>query len=135
MGAWSHEPFGNDTAADWAYGLVKTKDFSYIEAALNKVLEQSEYLEAPDAEEAVAAIEVLATLLGKGTQSDAFTEAVDTWVRSMKQKPGIALLQKARRTLDRILAEDSELLELWAEADEKGAWKSSMANLRQAIDA
>jgi hypothetical protein len=134
MGSWSHEPFGNDTAADWAYGLVKIKDLSHIEAALDKVLGNSGYLEAPDSEEAVAAIEVLAKLLGKGTQSDTFTEEVDTWVDSIKHRPDIALLQKAQRTLDRILSKDSELLDLWAEADETGAWKSSMANLRQAMD-
>ncbi len=31
MGVWSHEPFGNDTANDWAYGLEETTDLSYVE--------------------------------------------------------------------------------------------------------
>ena len=35
MGAWSCEPFGNDTASDWAYALEDTKDLSHVEAALN----------------------------------------------------------------------------------------------------
>ncbi|HXA46345.1 MAG TPA: DUF4259 domain-containing protein, partial [Burkholderiaceae bacterium] len=65
MGTWSHEPFGNDTANDWAYGLEETKDMSFIESALDRVIEQSgDYLEAPEAEEAIAAIEVIAKLLG-----------------------------------------------------------------------
>ena len=34
MGAWSHEPFGNDDANDWAYELEETEDLSHIEAAL-----------------------------------------------------------------------------------------------------
>ena len=133
MGTWSHEPFGNDTAGDWAYGLLESQDLSYIEAALDKVLQQSEYLEAPDAEEAIAAIEVVAKLRGKGTQTDAYTEEVDDWVASMKQKPGAALLQKTQRTLKRVVSGESELLELWSEGAELGRWKSSVAALELAI--
>ena len=100
MGAWSHEPFGNDTANDWAYDLEKTKDLSHIEAALDSVLKQgATYLEASNAEEAIGAIEALAKLLGRGTQSDAYTEKVDAWVKAIKQKPSAALLQKARKVI------------------------------------
>ena len=133
MGTWSHEPFGNDTAGDWAYGLVESSDLSYIEAALDKVLRQSGYLEAPDAEEAIAAVEVVAKLLGNGTQSDAYTEEVDTWVASMKQKPSSTLLAKGQRALKRILSGESELLELWSEGDDLERWKASIAALESAI--
>ena len=136
MGAWSHEPFGNDTANDWAYDLETTKDFSHIEAALDRVLESgTEYLEASSAEEAVAAIEVIAKLLGRGTQADAYTEKVDTWVKSIKQKPGTALLQKAQRSIDRILAKDSELLELWQDGEDTEKWRTSMNQLKEAVRA
>lgn len=139
MGAWSHEPFGNDTANDWAYDLEYAQDLSYIEAALDNVLEQeSGYLEAPTAEEAVGAIEVLAKLLGRGTQSDAYTEKVDTWVKTIHQKPTDALLEKARRVIARILAKDSELLELWQDGEgTEGAqqWQSSMSRLLSAVSA
>lgn len=118
MGAWSHEPFGNDDANDWAYDLEGTDDLSLIVAALNNILEQGDaYIEAPDATVAIGAIEVLAKLLGHGTQSDAYTEKVDAWVKTVKQKPSPALLQNARQVIARILAEDSELFELWEESD------------------
>ena len=135
MGAWSHEPFGNDTANDWAYDLEETKDMSHIEAALDRVLEQgSDYLEAPNAEEAVGAIEVLAKLLGRGTQSDTYTEKVDVWVKSIAQKPSPALLQKARKVIERVLAEDSELLELWQDSEDFKEWQESMAKLLGAVN-
>ncbi|MCM3872427.1 MAG: DUF4259 domain-containing protein [Pyrinomonadaceae bacterium] len=134
MGVWSHEPFGNDTAADWAWGLVESRDLSYVEATLDKVLEQgSQYLETSDAEEAVAAVEVLAKLLGNGTQSDAYTEDLDVWVASQKQVPSVALLQKGQRALERIVSNESELLELWTETDEAEAWKMSIEKLQAAI--
>jgi hypothetical protein len=134
MGSWSQEPFGNDTAGDWAYGLTETKDLSYVETALDKVLSiGSGYLEATEAEEAVAAIEVLAKLLGKGTQSDAYTEDADAWVAALGIKPDTALLMKAQRVIDRILGADSELLELWQEGEDDGAWRSTITALRAAV--
>ena len=134
MVAWSHEPFGNDDANDWAYGLEGAKDLRLIESALDKVLESEGYLEAPQAAEAVGAVEVIAKLLGRGTQSDAYTEQIDEWVKTVGLKPSPSLLEKASRTLDRILSHDSELRELWQE-EGTGDWESSIANLKKAIEA
>jgi hypothetical protein len=134
MGAWSHEPFGNDAAGDWAHRLFESDDLSYIETTLDKVSEQSSYLEAPDAEEAIAAVEVLAKALGKGTQSGGYTEEVDAWVAALKEKPSIDLLQKADRVLRRIVSKDSELLELWSESAEEHFWRSSIAALHSSIN-
>ena len=70
MGAWSHEPFGNDEANDWAYELEETEDLSHVEAALDTVLKTAGYLEASEASCGVAAVEVIAKILGRGTQSE-----------------------------------------------------------------
>jgi hypothetical protein len=136
MGAWSHEPFGNDTACDWSYGLLELSDLSHIEAALDKVLAVgSEYLEAPDAEEAIAAMEVLAKLCGKGTQVDIYTEDVDAWVKKVAILPPPPLLKKAQAALKRVLSSNSELLELWQEGEESAEWKESMEKLGAALGA
>lgn len=134
MGAWSHEPFGNDDANDWAYGLEDVTDLSLIETTLDRVLEAEEYLEAPEASEAVAAVEVLAKLLRKGTQSDAYTEKVDEWIKSVSVQPGADILTKANRALERILGENSELRELWEEGGDQD-WRHSIALLQTAISA
>jgi hypothetical protein len=134
MGAWSHEPFGNDTANDWAYGLEEVNDFSNIEEALDEVLRfDEEYLDAPEAEEAIAAVEVIAKLLGQGTQSDAYTEKVDRWVQGMTSKPSPALRNKAKQALQRIVSENSELRELWEEGDEAAEWRASVDRLRSVL--
>ena len=134
MGAWSHEPFGNDDANDWAYELEETEDLSHIEAALDVVLDADGYLEAPEASCAIAAVEVLAKLLGKGTQSDAYTEKVDEWIKTVPTRPSRALLDKARRALDRIRGKDSELQELWHEGDAT-QWEGSLKALHAAVTA
>lgn len=135
MGAWSHEPFGNDTAGDWSYGLLETQDLSSIESALDAVAEVGEdYLEADLASEAIGAIEVLAKLLGKGTQSDAYTEDIDQWVKDHPLQPSAELLAKARRAIERIQSPDSELLELWDEGGEADAWKATLHQLLTATN-
>lgn len=131
MGTWSHESFGNDTACDWAYELEGITDLSVIESTIDRVLEsEDEYLEAPDAEEAIAAIEVIAKLLGNGTQSDSYTERADAWVKENYLRPSAELIQKAKNALSKILSENSELAELWEESEE---WKSEISKLLAAI--
>jgi len=134
MGAWSHEPFGNDDANDWAYSLEGINDLSVIEAALDRALDTEDYLEAPEASEAVAAVEVLAKLLGKGTQTDSYTEKVDEWVKSVGVTPDAALITKANRAIERIRGENSELRELWEEGEAE-EWLGSLDALRRAINA
>ena len=134
MGAWSHEPFGNDSACDWAYELEGKSDFSVIEASLRQVLDNGdEYLDADLASEAVAAAEVLAKSREQGTQSDSYTEAVDNWLAQVDGPPPPGLFDLASRALARVLAPDSELRELWEDSDDFAAWESSITALQAAV--
>jgi hypothetical protein len=136
MGVWSHEPFGNDTANDWAYGLEDVQDLSLIEAAFDAVNNNDgEYLDASVAEEAVAAAETLAHLLGRGAQMDSYTEKVQRWAKSVSARPNPALKNKARQALQRVLADGSELRELWEETEEYPEWQKSITRLQVAIGA
>ena len=135
MGTWSHESFGNDTANDWAYELEDGTDFSVIEAALQVALDEGdEYLDADLAMEAIAAVEVIAKRLGKGTQSDVYTEKVDQWLETISEQPNDGLLSLAKRVLERIVADDSELKELWLESDEYELWLGNIQQLKDALN-
>lgn len=135
MGTWSHEPFGNDSANDWAYELEECTDFSLVAAALKRAADSEGYLDADEAVEAVAAAEVLAKALGRGTQSDAYTEKVDAWLASISITPPPELSALAQRALSRVLAAESELRELWEESDEFAQWQSSVVALQSATAA
>ncbi len=136
MGTWSHEPFGNDTAIDWAYELQDTKDFLLVEQAIERVLDSGpEYLDADLAVEAVAAAEIIAKALGRGTQSDAYTEEVDGWLNSVSAVPTLTLRSNAHQALSRILGPNSELKELWEESEDLERWESSIRLLQSAIGA
>lgn len=129
MGTWSHESFGNDTANDWAYELEDATDFSVIEAALQVALDEGdEYLDAD------LAMEAIAKRLGKGTQSDVYTEKVDQWLETISEQPSDDLLSLAKRVLERIVADDSELKELWLESDEYELWLGNIQQLKDALN-
>ena len=135
MGAWGTGVFDNDTACDWVGELVESSDLSRIETTLDNVLQAgSGYLEAPEAEEALAAAEVVARLQGNWGVRDVYTAPVDEWVEENNLVPTEDLVQKAIRAIDRILAPSSELLELWEETgDDLEAWKASLDDLRSRV--
>lgn len=136
MGAWSHESFGNDDACDWAYRLEECDDLSLIEATLDTVLAVGDdYLESPAATEAIAAAEAVARLQGHFGTCDSYSETLDAWVRKVGLQPSPALAGKARRALDRIVGEASELRELWDESDEGETWTAAVKELRSRIAA
>ena len=134
MGTWDVGSFDNDDAADWAYELEDCGDLSVIENAIAGVLDpDDDYVEAPVAAEAIAAIDVLARLQGNWGERSAYTETVDAWVERERLPVPAALAKQAVQALDRIVGEQSELRELWAESEEFDAWMASVAELRSRV--
>ena len=134
MGTWADDPFGNDTAGDWKYGLDDVDDLSLIEETIQRVHDAGEeYLEAPTAEEAIAAADTIARLKGKFYAKNAYTESVDEWVKQHPLTPSPELVAAAIEALDRILRQPSELLELWEESPDADGWKRQMADLKERL--
>jgi hypothetical protein len=136
MGAWGTGIFDNDTACDWAYDLKETSDLSLIESALDKVLKAgAEYLNASDAEKALAAAETVARLKGNWGIRDSYTEKMDEWVETTRLTPPQALVEKALRGVERALSGPSELLELWSEGEDFTVWEESVKDLIRRLKA
>lgn len=136
MGAWGLGIFDNDTACDWAYSLEESNDLSVVESAIDAVLsEESDYVEASEAEEALAACEVIARLKGHFGERNSYTETVDNWVSSNRIEVPQALIEKAKGAIARILSDSSELVELWKESGDYEEWKRTVENLLSRIGA
>jgi hypothetical protein len=133
MGAWGVLAFDNDDANHWAYGLEDANNLALVELALEAVETADDYLEAPDAENALAACEVLARLNGKAGYKNSYTEKVDDWVAAHPLKPPAALIERANRAIDRILGDHSELRELWSDSAENDGWLASVEDLRRRL--
>lgn len=114
MGAWDYTTLGNDGAQDLLTEFNKARDVSVLENALDTVstLSETDYLEAPEAERAIASAELIKTI----TETE--LKAVDT----------LHLKQKAHSALSRILR-NSELKELWAESPDYDNWVKSVEAL------
>jgi hypothetical protein len=130
MGAWGAGTFENDTACDFAAEVAETSDLKKIQAAFDRVLAVgSGYLDAPDAEEALAAADIVARLRGNFGPQTAYTESIDTWVKKRKLAISDDLVARARQSVARVAMPPSELLELWSESDQLSTWKSSIDEL------
>ncbi|GAA3540089.1 DUF4259 domain-containing protein [Streptomyces osmaniensis] len=132
MGTWDIGPFENDTAADFANDLddaAEGERGTLIRRVLMHTAGNRDYLEAPDAEEAVAAAALIAAQCPGG-------EPVSPHYGPDEPVPSLPtdLSRLAVEALDRVLADESELSELWGEAEDGRRWRDSIRQMRQVLD-
>ena len=127
MSAWGFRPFENDAAADWALECARQADVAFVEATLDQMLAADDDLDADDAEEGIAAAATVARLLGHRVEA---ADPVSNWITRDRPDATPALAAKADEALDRVLAEPSELLELWAASDDYAEWQDMMNGLK-----
>jgi hypothetical protein len=131
LGAWGALAFDTDEANDWAYDLEDATDLSIVAKAFAEV-ERGGYLESGTGSEALAACEVLARLKGKPGYTNAYTEKVDKWFAAHRISPPPELVSRGNAAIDRVLGDESELRELWADAGEED-WLAAVADLRSRL--
>lgn len=133
MGAWGTGPFANDGALDWLIELTTgdglepvTEAFVAVEASAG------DYIEADLGEAAVAAAEVVARLLGRpGPAGDEEPELCE-WLTAHSGLPVKRLTERALKVLGLLTGENSELRELWDEAEDT-AWLAAIADLKSRL--
>ncbi len=130
MGAWGFGSFDNDDAADFVYDFEES-GVDAVRDALTVAAEADDYLDAPEASLAVAAAEFICAANGdaKGL-SESAQEALDKFGGDRAALAQLKAL--AARAVARVLAPESELIELWTEdgvdaADRDGA----LSNLKE----
>ena len=135
MGCWAIGSFGNDDAADWLSGLTEQDDLALVRETISQLLTADGYLDAPYATEALAAIEVVAAALGRPTAAAQAEEDLMAWVARVNPAPEASLVSDAVRAIDRILAPESELRELWEDTEDFNEWQADVAGLRAQLQA
>src|SRR5690606_21918516 len=117
-------------AADFLADLTEQRDLALARQAIAQVIAAEDYLEAPEASQAIAAAEAIAAALGRPTAAGLAEEDLMSWIAKVKPTTDPSLASEAARALDRILGPDSELLELWEESDELDDWRAGVVTLR-----
>lgn len=136
MGAWGSGPFENDDACDWLDELADSGVAALREALA--LADAADYLEAPDGSVVVAAAEVVARMAAvvddeaEETAADAELPDEVTAFLASCGPPATTLIAAARAALDRVTADDSELRELWQDA-EGGAWQAAVDDLKRRL--
>lgn len=125
---WGIGNFDNDTAMNWIQAFSeKPKPFA-LDEALKKVEEakRMHQVNIAQCETALAAAELVALLAGN--PSEDFPDEVGTFLKGLPIKPPKEMLDRARRTVERI-AQDSELKELWEESGDVATWLEVQGDL------
>jgi len=128
MGAWGTGSFENDDAADWLaeLGSIAPDDLTHI---LVQTADSPGYLEAPASRIAVAAAEVIAALNGSPTE-EVPPEIVKWTANRQASTPELKAL--ALRALERV-RKNSELKDLWLEADGLNDWIAAIQDLQTRV--
>ncbi|MEU3724242.1 DUF4259 domain-containing protein [Streptomyces sp. NPDC031705] len=129
MGTWDTGPFDNVTAADFCGDLDEAdadEREGLVRDALLRVVDTADLLEAPRADEAVAAAALVAAQCPGG-------EPADPVYGPEEPLPDLtALRDLALRALDRVMTGPSELPDLW-EGEDGGRWRANLRRLRDVL--
>lgn len=118
--------FQNDTALDWARDCAQRGSSEFLADALQSAI-NSEFIERPDGETAVAAAEVIAAAGGQASAE--LPAELSTWLQQQPADSIAALLPQAREAIERVKDRKvSELSQNWSE--QKGSqWSRRVAEL------
>jgi hypothetical protein len=131
MGTWGIGPFENDMAADFADALdeaVEDERETLVRSTLVRTIRTQDYLESPEGAEAVAAAALIAAQCPGG-------EPIASSYGPDEVLPIFAtdLRPLAVEALDRVVAESSELADLWYETVDGPKWRQTVSRLRRVL--
>jgi hypothetical protein len=128
MGGRGYLPFENDDALEWLDEL-QTGGAEIVRGALAKV--DDGYVEAPEGSIAIAAADITAASQGNASGDLPETSPTGT-VHGAEFTPEDVEL--ALEAVGRVAGEESELAELWDDADEP-EWRESLEDLSERLRA
>ncbi|MFC3861772.1 DUF4259 domain-containing protein [Deinococcus antarcticus] len=128
MNMWNYGSFDNESAKDFIAEVVQDGHFALREAFEVVLDPDMDFVEAEEGVRAVAAAEILVAVLNGDTAR--ITDAgLRGWVQNADKTTLADLRQLASEALDRILAPESVLPELWEDTEEYSAWLSDVGRL------
>lgn len=131
MGAWGTRNFENDGSQDWIFDLIDNKDGGLVADTLARIINNIETLEVSDCEEALAAAELVAALVGR--PSEDFPEDPLDQLDVLNLIGTRALRNQAIAAVNKIVAA-SEMKNYWEEAGHGEEWTGVQAGLVKRLE-
>ena len=131
MAGWGTGSFENEDAQAWLPQL-SSLSVENLQPLLFRAADNKDYLEAPEAGVAVAAAEAVAAL--KGEPAAVTPKQISDWALEAKSDPVsiTALTHLAHRAVQRVRT-NSELKDLWLEADGLNEWSANLRDLEKRL--
>jgi hypothetical protein len=130
MPGWGTGSFENDESQNFL-GQLSSLGIDDLGAILAHAADHEDYLQAPESSIAVAAAEVIAALIAsakQATPSPAALRRIVDWISENKAVATPDLVDVARRAVERVRT-NSELKDLWLEADGLNEWSAVLRKL------
>ncbi len=133
MAGWGTGSFENEDAQSFL-GRLKSLRIDDLRRILARAADRDGYILAPESSIAVAAAEVVAALVasGDGVVSHATPQEVLDWASKNKAPDPLDLLDLARRAVERVRT-NSELKDLWLEAEGLNEWSAALRGLEERL--
>jgi Domain of unknown function (DUF4259) len=149
MAGWGTGSFENEVAHDFL-GRLKSLGIDDLRQILARAEDQEGYLEARESSDAIAAAEVVAALvvnqrggtreggakdgnvLNPGVTLPATPQPILDWIDANRADASSELVDLARRAVERVRT-NSELKDLWLEADGLNEWNATLRGLKERL--
>jgi hypothetical protein len=130
MPGWGTGSFENDDAQKFL-GELHAKQPDELKAILARA-DEVEYLEAAEGGIVIAAAEVVAT--AKGAPPQTVPNQITEWVGKIEGAPSAEMNELAARAVNKVRL-NSELKDLWHEADGLNDWSAVLRHLEERLAA
>jgi hypothetical protein len=124
MPGWGTGNFENEDAQNFLNGL-EAKEPGELKQILARA-DDEDYLDAPAASVVVAAAEVVAT--AKGMPPETAPPQITEWIGKIDGAPSDEMKELARRAVNKVRL-NSELKDLWLEAEGLNEWSAALRDL------
>jgi hypothetical protein len=134
MPGWGTGSLENEDAQSFL-GRLNSLGTDDLRQILARAAAQEDYLEATESSIAVAAAEVVAALVvpaRTGAPSPAAPREILDWTSKNKAGAPPDLVDLARRAVDRVRT-NSELKDLWLEAEGLNEWSTALRDLKERL--
>jgi hypothetical protein len=129
MPGWGTGSFENEDAQNFLNGLG-SKEPDVLKQILSNGADQNEYLNPSESSVLIAAAEIVAT--AKGSPPQTVPRQITEWIRKIEGAPSSEMNELARRAVEKVRT-NSELKDLWLEADGLNEWSAGLRDLEQRL--
>jgi hypothetical protein len=126
MPGWGTGSFENEDAQNFL-GQLKALGIEDLRQILSRAADEGDYFEARESSVAIAVAEVIAAL--KSAASSNEPREIADWIDTNKAVPAPDLVDLAGRAVDRVRT-NSELKDLWLEAEGLNEWSAALRELQ-----